>query len=125
MDDVAGPIFVFADDGLNVFRDIGAVLDDVEAPDVEDGVYEAIFTVAGEVIEAETSDRDVALRPTGRIELAELRRRVRESAHRFRSHPEDLNAVARELLQAEWEARWPKRPRWLDRRLHGTEPSTD
>jgi hypothetical protein len=33
--------------------------------------------------------------------------------------PENLLAVANELLRLDWEHRWPKRPRWLARRLHG------
>jgi hypothetical protein len=124
MDDPGDPLFVFADDGLHVFRDMGAVVSYVEVPDVEDGVYEALFTVSGEVIEAETAGRHVVLRPTGRTDLAELRRRLKENAHGFESDPANVDAVAREMLLASWEARWPKRPRWLDRRLHGTEPPT-
>jgi hypothetical protein len=124
MDDVREPVFVFADDGLHVFGDMGAVVSYVEVPDVEEGVYEALFTISGEVITAETSGSSVVLRRTGRTDLEDLRRRLREISDGFGSDPEDLDAVARELLKAEWEARWPKRPRWLDRRLHGTDPPT-
>jgi hypothetical protein len=118
----AEPVFVFADDGLNVFADLDALLGWIEAPDVEDGVYEAIFTVSGEVIEAQASGRHVVLKPTGRVELSDLQQRVRASADRFSSDPADLQAVAHEMLRADWEARWPKRPRWLARRLHGDPP---
>jgi hypothetical protein len=122
MEREAEPVFVFADDGLNVFADLDALLGWIEAPDVEEGVYEAIFTVRGEVIHAEASGTNVSLTRTGRAELPNLQQRLRESADRFRSDPADLHAVANEMLRADWEARWPKRPRWLDRRLHGDRP---
>src|SRR4051812_12432463 len=35
------------------------------------------------------------------------------------SSDEPLAVDANAVLRAEWEARWPKRPRWLARRLHG------
>jgi hypothetical protein len=118
----AEAVFVFADDGLHVFRDLAAVLGHIEAPDVADGVYEAIFTLNGEVIRAEAGGTNVVLTPTGDMDLPGLTRRVRDNADRFMSDPADLPAVAAEILNAEWEARWPRRPRWLDRRLHGDRP---
>ena len=30
--------------------------------------------------------------------------------------------AAQALVDARWEARWPRRPAWLDRRLHGARP---
>jgi hypothetical protein len=55
----------------------------------------------------------------------DLRRRLKEWADtgRLSSDPHgDLVTVANELLQGEWDARWPKRPGWLARRLHGDGP---
>lgn len=116
------PVFVFADDGLHVFPTLGDVIGYVEAPDVEEGVYEAMFTLDGKVIEARTQKLDVELTVTGKSDVEALVRRLRKQRHRFHSDPEDLRGVANEILAADWEARWPKRPRWLDRRLHGDLP---
>jgi hypothetical protein len=118
----AEAVFVFADDGLRVFRDVAAVRSYIEAPDVADGVYEAIFTLNGEVIRADAAGANVVLTPTGDMDLPGLTRRVRDNADHFMSDPADLPAVAAEVLNAEWDARWPTRPRWLNRRLHGDRP---
>jgi hypothetical protein len=54
----------------------------------------------------------------------ELRRRLRDCCPLvgLTSRPDDPIAVHNELLQGEWESRWPKHPQWLDRRLHGEGP---
>jgi hypothetical protein len=38
------------------------------------------------------------------------------------SDPVDFVAVANEVLRREWNSRWPKRPKWLSRRIHGEHP---
>ena len=56
--------------------------------------------------------------PEGLVELLERER----STGRFTSDPAQPESVANELLLGDWEARWPKWPVWLDRRLHGDGP---
>jgi hypothetical protein len=116
-------VFVFADDGLSVFQSLGHFLSWVEWQDVEDGVYDGVFSLDGDVIRLEAKDEDVHATVTDRSGLDDLQRRLVDSRDRFESDPTDLRAVASELLKQEWDARWPKRPRWLDRRLHGDGPS--
>lgn len=115
-------MFVFADDGLHAFKSLGHFLGWVEWQDVEDGVYEAVFTLDGNVVELKPKGRAVDATVTGRSDLPDLRRRLAATPERFKSDPADVRAVAAELLAQDWEARWPKRPRWLDRRLHGNGP---
>ena len=54
--------------------------------------------------------------------LVELLERERVSNCGFTSDPAQPESVANELLVGDWEARWPKWPAWLDRRLHGDGP---
>jgi hypothetical protein len=30
--------------------------------------------------------------------------------------------IGNAILEADWQSRWPKRPRWLSARLHGDAP---
>jgi hypothetical protein len=99
----------------------------MEAIDVRDGEYEAFFTIDGGVLHPSVRPDDeiwVELVATGTHDLARLKRRLRELQHRngYVSNPDDPRAVANELLAIEWSLRWPKRPYWLDRRLHGSGP---
>jgi hypothetical protein len=115
-------VFVFADDGLHVFPSLGAVIAQVEAIDVADGVYEAMFTLDGRVIAARTEKNNVSLIVTDESGLESLFARLREQRHLFESAPEDLRGIANEMLAADWKVRWPRWPSWLDRRLHGDGP---
>lgn len=115
-------MFVFADDGLNVFPSLGDLYGWLEAPDVDEGVYEAIFSMHGDVIRARTEGMNVILTVTGIVDLDGLERRLRAHEHEFLSDPADRRAVANEMLRRQWDARWPQRPRWLARRLHGDGP---
>jgi hypothetical protein len=117
------PVFVFADDGLNVFENLDHLRGWIEGVDIENGVYEAIFTLDGHVVRAAANGADAVLTVTETVDEADLKRRVRRYGKRFESDPDDLRAVANELLDREWDARWPKHPRWLSRRLHGERPS--
>jgi hypothetical protein len=48
--------------------------------------------------------------------------RDRSERGHLTSDPADLVAVANELLRGQWNSRWPKRPKWLSRRIHGAHP---
>jgi hypothetical protein len=58
--------FVFAEDGVDFYQTIEEAARSIEAVDVEDGVYEAFFTRAGEPLRPEILDEiKVDLRPSG------------------------------------------------------------
>lgn len=81
----------------------------VEAIDLKDGEYDddVFYAIGGSI-----------LRPSG------LKRRLRELQPRngYVSDPDDPRAVVNELHAYEWDHRWPKHPRWLDRWIHGEGP---
>ena len=98
----------------------------VEAVDVEDGVYDDFISLEGERLVPRALDATVIrLDPSGEIvpdRLVALLRREHARGYAF-SDPADPVAVTNEMLTFQWESRWPKRPGWLDRRLHGTGPA--
>jgi hypothetical protein len=118
--------FVFADDGVHFFLTVDEAAGSVEAIDVKNGEYEAIFTLTGEQLQPEIlNEFTVALRPFGVADLDTLRdllRREQDRLGTFVSDPDNPTAVANEILLSKWARRWPRWPRWLDRRLHGTDP---
>jgi len=120
-----GAVFVFTkDDDLNVFVSLDDAAGWMEAIDVDDGEYPALFTLDGRLVNARTEDQSVRLSVTGEQDEAALHLRLQDYRRRvgLTSAPEDTRAVANELLRLEWEHRWPKRPAWLSRRLHGEGP---
>jgi hypothetical protein len=103
----------------------------MEWVDVEEGgVYEALFTVEGELLVPQPLDNySVRLYPSGEVNIDSLRsllRRERDERGGFTSDPDDPEAVANEMFSKElawrWSRRWPRWPRWLDVRLHGSAP---
>jgi hypothetical protein len=76
------------------------------------------------VIAVGTSDDLVVLRLTERVDLAGLRERLEQlqKQHAIEGPLDDLAQVASTRLARAWATRWPKRPRWLDKRLHGEGP---
>ena len=110
----------FSRDG-DVFasRSLRDAADGVEAIDVEDGEYEAFYTVEGERLAVSIRGGDVLIAPTGEQDVADLRRRLEDvvRVHRLSVPAADARAVADELLREQWERRWPRPPRWLARRL--------
>lgn len=130
------PVFVFAnDDPLPMaFESTSAAASYIELIDVERGIYDefdllsgrrgAVYAVDGRVIHVLVSDGAVELVITSQHDIGDLRSRLAEAAGRglVVGDPNDPLAVARTLLRAQWDSRWPQRPRWLDRRLHGDAP---
>lgn len=129
-------VLVFAnDDPLPMaFESTAAAEGYIETIDVENGLYDqfdarsglrgALYAVDGRVVNAQVRNGVVALVITSQHDLADLRSRLADAAARdlVTGDPSDPVAVARALLQAQWDSRWPRRPRWLDRRLHGDTP---
>jgi hypothetical protein len=120
-----GAVFVFTQDGdLTVFASVDEAAEWLEATDVADGEYDALFTMDGSVVDARSQDQQVILSVTEMRDERALQQRLRDYQRRVGLHtsPEDPRAVANELLRLEWERRWPRRPAWLSRRLHGDGP---
>ncbi|MDP9444350.1 MAG: hypothetical protein M3P83_08370 [Actinomycetota bacterium] len=120
-------VFVFAEDGVQFFATAAEAAAYVEAVDVETGVYEAFISLDGErLLPRPVDETNVRLERSGQHDDANLKallERDRATRHAFTSDPSDPVGVANELLAREWEARWPKWPHWLDRRLHGAGPA--
>jgi hypothetical protein len=119
-------VFVFADDGVSYFQTAEEAAGWVEAIDVEAGEYKAFIRLDGERLEPRILDPStVLLEESGQCDpglLVELLERERVSHRTFTSDSAHPANVANELLLGNWEARWPKRPGWLDRRMHGDGP---
>jgi hypothetical protein len=126
-------VLVFAnDDPLPMaFESLASAAGYLEAIDVENGLYSesdprtglrgVVYTVDGRLVEAGAVDNVATLKITTRRDAAGLEQVLRSASERglIESDPADPLLVARELLDKQWDSRWPKRPRWLDRRLHG------
>ena len=67
----------------------------------------------------------VTLTVTEERDEASLLHWLEESGVRYglSSPADDVLAMANELLRREWQDRWPRRPRWLSRRLYGDGPT--
>ncbi len=120
-------VFVFDSDGeVMVFPSVEQAAGYMEYIDVEAGEYTALFTLDGRTITAATEGYEVILTVEEARDEAGLRQRLLDGRQRNRltSPPDDLVAIANELLRREWASRWPRRPRWLARRLHGDGPPT-
>jgi hypothetical protein len=122
-------LFVFERGGdLSVFPSISAARAYMEAIDVANGEYEALFAVDGRIVTVSARDDataadDITFTVTSKRGDTELDRRLAEYRRASsRVLPEDRLAFANAILLWEWESRWPKRPRWLARRLHGDGP---
>lgn len=121
-------VLVFGSDGeLIPFRTLADAAGFMEAIDVLNGEYDALFTLDGPVAQATAAADGQPVRPTvtDHTDLPGLQRRLRQvqPRERFVSDPHDPRAVANELLAQAWHQRRPKRPHWLDRLLHGDPPS--
>jgi hypothetical protein len=116
------------------FESLASAAGYMEAIDVQNGLYStpdpgtglrgAVYTVDGRVVEASAAHDAVALHTTTHYDPAGLQHILQRAAERglINGDPADPSKVARELLDKQWNSRWPQRPRWLDRRLHGDDP---
>lgn len=103
----------------------------MEPVDVRNGEYEAVFDETGrrysfEVV-TEGSVESTRLAATEHVDLDELRSRLSDEmsrSNRTGLKVEDVSPLeyAADVSRWQWERRWPKRPRWLSRRLHGDGP---
>jgi hypothetical protein len=117
-------LFAFDQDNeCSVFADAADAAVQLESNDVGAGEY-VVFGQDGTVFEIWTEGLEVRLHPTDELDASQLRERLRQflDAAQITCDSQDLTDVANAILEADWEHRWPKRPRWLSRRLHGDGP---
>jgi hypothetical protein len=122
-------VLVFGGDGeLIPLPTLAEAAGFIEAIDVLNGEYDAVFTLDGRLVHlsAEEDGGPVMLAVTGQADLPGLQRRLQHAQprERFTSDPADPRAVANELLTRAWQQCRPQRPRWLDRLLHGDPPTS-
>lgn len=131
--DVAVIVFANDDPLPMAFASLAHAAGYMEAIDVEDGLYSSVgeggirggvFAVDGRVVDVQSVDGGVVLAVTDRRDDGGLRERLASVAADglIDSALDDPLGAARELLEQQWASRWPQRPRWLDRRLHGDGP---
>jgi hypothetical protein len=119
-------LFVFdRENWCYVFPDVAEATGQLEANDVEAGEY-VVFDQDGTVFEIWAEGLDVRLRPTDERDLTQLQERLGRFAdeRHIKRASEDVIDIGNAILEAEWESRWPKRPRWLATRVHGGAPPT-
>ncbi len=118
-------VFVFDKDGdLSVFPSLTAAEDYIEAPDVLAGEYPAVFLHDGTVLRPVVRGQRPVLEVTADHDphaLADWLGRYRRLVPSAPAANDPLD-FANEWFRQEWEARWPRRPGWLSRWVHGTGP---
>lgn len=119
------PLFVVSRDGdVDLFKSVDLAAAGMESIDVPDGAYVAAYGIDGERFEISEDGAAVILRATGAFDLPRMQERLRALAERngYSGEDPDPRAVANEVFANEWRMRWPRWPKWLDRRLHGDGP---
>jgi hypothetical protein len=122
-----GAIFMFGDGGPVVRSTTEEASAFMEAVDVENGEYDVVYDESGLILRPQVQDRQVHLLPTESVDLSDLIRRLSEWCQTkgvsLDSHSAAFPAqVARRIAESEWRTRWPKRPAWLSRMIHGSTP---
>jgi hypothetical protein len=113
------------DNWCYVFPSVAEAGGQLEANDVEAHEY-IVFNQDGTVFEIWAEELHVRLRPTDERDPAQLQERLGRFLDEsdITCASEDAIDIGNTILEAEWESRWPKRPRWLATRLHGDAPPT-
>lgn len=117
-------VFAFdQDDWCSVFRSADEAAADLEVNDVEANEY-VLFGDDGAVFVASVDGQNVVVRPTGSRDPEGLRERLETycAMVKIETPSDDPVVVGNAILAESWSHRWPKRPSWLARRIHGSEP---
>ena len=117
---------VFAFDRENwchVFRSADEAAAQLEVADVEADEY-VLFGDDGSVFVASVDGQHVVVRPTESRDPEALRERLGRycAMAKIETGSDDPVVVGNAILADSWSHRWPKRPSWLDRRVHGDAP---
>jgi hypothetical protein len=120
--------FLIGDGDVHVEPTLERAAGCMEPIDVRNGEYEAVFDESGRRYDMSVVDEITILIPTNDVDRDELVRLLRQyvPGENLALEPEpfeDPLAVAAAISRREWEHRWPKRPRWLSRRIHGDGPA--
>jgi hypothetical protein len=119
-------VFIFDGGDLAVHDSLAAAAGWLEAIDVENRESD-FYGDDGTVIAASAEGQVVRLAPTNDRRPEELRARldqfltVIDSPAEIRSSS-DVLTVGQYLIDRQWASQWPRRPRWLARRLNGDGP---
>jgi hypothetical protein len=119
-------LFVFdRENWCYVFPNVAEAAGQLEANDVEADEC-VVFDQDGTVFAIWAEGLDVRLRPTDERDQAQLQERLGRFLDKWHitCASEDVIDIGNAILEADWETRWPKRPRWLATRLHGDAPPT-
>ena len=120
---------MFGDGGPVVRETIEEASGFMEPADVSNGDYDAVYDETGLLLRPEVEDRQVRLVPTGTADYSDLVRRLSDwcQSNGVSLDPESGDfpvQVARTIAESEWSTRWPRRPVWLSRIIHGSTPLT-
>ena len=119
-------VFIFEGGDLSVHDSLTDAAEWVEAIDVENHEFD-FFGDDGTVIAASAEGQIVRLAPTDDRRPEELRARLDQFLAAIDSPAEirsssDVLTVGQYLIDRQWANLWPRRPRWLARRLYGDSP---
>lgn len=125
MTDDPRAVFLFDDLDVHVFPSLADAEGWMEAIDVAAGEYTAALTETGQVIRMSTKNEEVILELTGETNLPRLKALLRDHSNLIGQPGIEVDPIdfANRHWQLDWEARWPKRPRWLDKLLHPHGPT--
>ena len=129
LDDVSStPLLIFDQWGdAWAFSSVEAAERAAEILNLDEGEYDGAFTSDGRVVvlTPEAGGPGFITVTETALEQEEFDRLLEAAAaSRGRSWPSrDPSEIVALLLHESWEQRWPKRPDWLSRRLHGEEPA--
>ena len=119
-------LFVFdRENWCSVFRDAADASGQLEANDVEADEF-VVFDQDGTVFTTWTEGQTVCLRPTDERDPDQLQQRLARflDSQRITCASADVIDIGNAILEDDWNSRWPKRPRWISRRIHGDAPRT-
>ena len=118
-------VFVFSSDGdLDVFPSLADAEGYMEAVDVRDGEYDEAFLHDGTVVQISVEGERAVLTPSTSRDGVRLDEALDDYHRRVGGGVRSGSALdyANDWFRMEWERRWPRRPVWLARKLHGAQP---
>jgi hypothetical protein len=123
-------VFQFYDDSIDVdaYTSLQAAEGHIEGYDVRNGVDD-FFAADGRAVEATIGGQwgeEVSLRVTDHDRSNELRARLVLALPAVgidAALADSPLAAAQAVIDARWNARWPRWPVWLDRWMHGSKPT--
>jgi hypothetical protein len=114
------------DGSIDVFEDFEEVDGCLLVSGVVEDAWTSFYRLDGEKLAPVFGQYDWVERliPTGSRDLPSLIQLLTEYArtHHFETDGSDPNAFVDELARRDYGSRWPQRPSWLDRRMHGDGP---